>query len=67
MVSYGQADGYYHRKQQMKLLTNSEDPNETAPKEQSNLGLHCFLIFQNQTYTECIDLQTLNQQNLFAF
>ena len=24
-------------------MTNSEDPDQTAPKEQSDQGLHCFI------------------------
>ena len=24
-------------------MTNNEDPDQTAPQEQSDLGLHCFV------------------------
>ena len=27
----------------MNLMTDSADPGQTAPKEQSDLGLHCLL------------------------
>ena len=32
---------YIWTKKKIKTLTNSADPDQTAPKEQSDLGLHC--------------------------
>ena len=38
------------KKVSTKLLANSADPDQTAPKEQSDLGLHCLTSFLPQYF-----------------
>ena len=49
-------------------LANSVDPDQTAPKEQSDLGLHCLLIqFCSNIYNYYISVyfQSLSKRNGF--